>query len=198
MPKREAAQADRYPMIRRRHASHRTRLARRRNAPQGGTSPSSRGRTRILPREDSAAGAQGLPSSEKAHCDRSYRNDPASPAHPVADDSATSSSPWWRSGSRSRCSTVCTGRSGTSTRSAAALAALACFPLLARRRSPLAVFVFVTAASATLNGLGYGLGPPFGPTIALFFVATDERSRAASARPRSWCSGCSPSTSAAH
>ena len=58
------------------------------------------------------------------------------------------------------------------------LAALACFPLLARRRSPLAVFVFTTAASATLNGLGYGLGPPFGPTVALFFVAADEESRA--------------------
>jgi signal transduction histidine kinase len=57
------------------------------------------------------------------------------------------------------------------------LAALACFPLLARRRSPLAVFAFTTAASAALNGLGYGLGPPFGPTVALFFVAIDERSR---------------------
>jgi signal transduction histidine kinase len=58
-----------------------------------------------------------------------------------------------------------------------ALAALACFPLLARRRSPLAVFAFATAASATLNGLGYGGGPPFGPTVALFFVAADERTR---------------------
>jgi signal transduction histidine kinase len=58
-----------------------------------------------------------------------------------------------------------------------ALAALASLPLLARRRSPLAVFAFTTAASATLNGLGYGGGPPFGPTIALFFVASDERTR---------------------
>jgi len=57
------------------------------------------------------------------------------------------------------------------------LAAVACFPLLARRRSPLGVFVLTTAASATLNGLGYGLGPPFGPTVALFFVATDDRTR---------------------
>jgi signal transduction histidine kinase len=32
-----------------------------------------------------------------------------------------------------------------------------------------------TAASATLNGLGYPLGPPIGPTIALFYVAVDER-----------------------
>lgn len=59
----------------------------------------------------------------------------------------------------------------------AALAVVACFPLLARRRSPLGVFVLTTAASATLNGLGYGLGPPFGPTFALFFVATDDRTR---------------------
>lgn len=58
------------------------------------------------------------------------------------------------------------------------LATAACFPLLARRRSPLAVFVLTTAASAALNGLGYGLGPPFGPTFALFFVAIDERTRA--------------------
>jgi hypothetical protein len=33
------------------------------------------------------------------------------------------------------------------------LAAVACFPLLARR-SPLGVFAVTTAASATLNGLG--------------------------------------------
>jgi signal transduction histidine kinase len=59
-----------------------------------------------------------------------------------------------------------------------ALAALASFPLLARRRSPLAVFALTTAASATLNGLDYALGPPFGPTVALFFVATDERTQA--------------------
>lgn len=58
------------------------------------------------------------------------------------------------------------------------LAAVASFPLVARRRSPLGVFGLTTAASATLNALGYGLGPPFGPTFALFFVATDERTRA--------------------
>jgi signal transduction histidine kinase len=57
------------------------------------------------------------------------------------------------------------------------LAAVASLPLLARRRSPLAVFALTTAAAATLNGLGYAVGPPFGPTAALFFVATDERTR---------------------
>jgi signal transduction histidine kinase len=59
-----------------------------------------------------------------------------------------------------------------------ALAAAACLPLVARRRAPLAAFVLCTAASATLSGLGYGFGLPIGPTIALFFVALDERTRA--------------------
>ena len=58
------------------------------------------------------------------------------------------------------------------------LAAIACFPLLARRRAPLTVLAVTTAASAMINGLGYALGPPFGPTIALFYVAYDERTRA--------------------
>jgi signal transduction histidine kinase len=57
------------------------------------------------------------------------------------------------------------------------LAAAASFPLLARRTHPLEVFVVTAAASAAINGLGYGLGPPFGPTIALFFVALDPRTR---------------------
>lgn len=57
------------------------------------------------------------------------------------------------------------------------LAAAATMPLLWHRRGPLAVFAATTAASATMNGLDYALGPPFGPTIALFFVATDERTR---------------------
>src|SRR6185295_2575741 len=50
-------------------------------------------------------------------------------------------------------------------------AALASLPLVARRRAPLAVFAFTAAASAALNGLGYALGPPLGPTVALFFLA---------------------------
>ena len=57
------------------------------------------------------------------------------------------------------------------------LAAVACFPLLGRRRSPLGVFAFTAAGSAALNGLGYATGPPFGATVALFFVAADERTR---------------------
>jgi signal transduction histidine kinase len=62
------------------------------------------------------------------------------------------------------------------------LAAVACFPLLARRWWPLGVFALTAAASATLSGLDYGHGPPFGPTVALFFVALDERTRARVAR----------------
>ena len=36
--------------------------------------------------------------------------------------------------------------------------------------APLAVFAFTAATSAVLNGLGYALGPPLGPTVALFFL----------------------------
>jgi signal transduction histidine kinase len=57
------------------------------------------------------------------------------------------------------------------------LAAFASFPLLARRRAPLTVFALTTMASAALNALGYALGPPFGPTLALLFVAADDRTR---------------------
>jgi hypothetical protein len=58
------------------------------------------------------------------------------------------------------------------------LAACATWPLVARRRSPLGVLVVTTLASAFLNGLDYALGPPFGPTIALFFVASEDQARA--------------------
>jgi signal transduction histidine kinase len=59
------------------------------------------------------------------------------------------------------------------------LAAVASLPLAAWRRAPLAVFVVTTAASATLNAIGYPAGPPLGPTIALFLLALyPERSRA--------------------
>jgi signal transduction histidine kinase len=57
------------------------------------------------------------------------------------------------------------------------LAAIASWPLLARRRAPLGVFALTTAASATINGLDYALGPPYGATFALYFVAADERTR---------------------
>ena len=58
------------------------------------------------------------------------------------------------------------------------LALAACLPLVGRRRAPLGAFVVSAAASATLSGLGYGFGLPVGPTVALYFVALDERTRA--------------------
>jgi signal transduction histidine kinase len=60
----------------------------------------------------------------------------------------------------------------------AVLAAASCFPLLGHRRAPLAVFTLTTAASATLAGLGYPIGVPFGPTAALFYLASDARTPA--------------------
>jgi signal transduction histidine kinase len=59
------------------------------------------------------------------------------------------------------------------------LAALASLPLVAWRRAPLAVFIVTASASAALNGLGYPLGPPLGPTIAVYLLAVSpERTRA--------------------
>jgi signal transduction histidine kinase len=56
-----------------------------------------------------------------------------------------------------------------------ALSALACLPLLAHRRWPLEVFVACTLASAAIESFGYALGLPFGPTVALFYLALDRR-----------------------
>jgi signal transduction histidine kinase len=64
----------------------------------------------------------------------------------------------------------------------AALAALGSFPLLARRRAPLAVFAVTAAASVALTGLDYPPGPPLGPTVALFFLGFDPA--ATRARPQ--------------
>lgn len=55
------------------------------------------------------------------------------------------------------------------------LAAITCLPLLGHRTRPVAVFVACTAASATIEALGYALGPPVGPTVALFYLAADCR-----------------------
>jgi len=62
------------------------------------------------------------------------------------------------------------------------LAALSSLPLAARRLAPLRVFALVTAATATLYGFRYGLGPPVGFAIALYSAA-DNREEA---RPRTW------------
>jgi signal transduction histidine kinase len=62
------------------------------------------------------------------------------------------------------------------------LVALASLPLVGRRLATLPVFALVTAATAALYLLGYGLGPPVGFAIALYTVAeqrdeTGERAR---------------------
>lgn len=51
------------------------------------------------------------------------------------------------------------------------LAAASSLPLVARRWSPLGVYVFVTLANTVWTSLGYADGPPIGPTIGLFFLA---------------------------
>jgi signal transduction histidine kinase len=59
------------------------------------------------------------------------------------------------------------------------LAALASLPLVAWRREPLAVFAITATASASLSAFGYELGPPLGPTVALFLLAlSPEKTRA--------------------
>ena len=63
-----------------------------------------------------------------------------------------------------------------------AFAAFAAVPLVARRLAPLPVFALVTAATATLYGFRYGLGPPVGFAIALYTVAE----RRDEIRPRTW------------
>jgi signal transduction histidine kinase len=64
---------------------------------------------------------------------------------------------------------------------AVVLVALTALPLVARRAAPLPVFAVVTAATATVYGLRYGLGPPLGFAVALYTVA-DERAEDARLR----------------
>jgi signal transduction histidine kinase len=55
-----------------------------------------------------------------------------------------------------------------------ALVVLTALPLVVRRLAPLPVFAVVTAATATLYGLRYGLGPPLGFAVALYSVAEEH------------------------
>jgi signal transduction histidine kinase len=64
---------------------------------------------------------------------------------------------------------------------AVVLVALTALPLVGRRIAPLPVFAVVTAATATLYGLRYGLGPPVGFAVALYTMA-DERAEDARLR----------------
>ena len=57
--------------------------------------------------------------------------------------------------------------------------ALASLPLVARRRAPLLVFVATGLGSSALRLIAEPIGPPLGPTLALYWVATSgEQSRA--------------------
>jgi signal transduction histidine kinase len=51
------------------------------------------------------------------------------------------------------------------------LTAAASLPLVARRRAPLAVFVVTALATIALRAFATAVGPPIGPTIALYGVA---------------------------
>jgi signal transduction histidine kinase len=62
------------------------------------------------------------------------------------------------------------------------LAALAAWPLAARRLAPLPVFALVTAATSALYGFRYGLGPPIAFAIALYSFAENRDET----RPRMW------------
>jgi signal transduction histidine kinase len=54
------------------------------------------------------------------------------------------------------------------------LAGVATLPLALWRRSPLGVFVVTTSASIALMVLGFGPGPPFGPTASLYLLAASR------------------------
>jgi signal transduction histidine kinase len=63
------------------------------------------------------------------------------------------------------------------------LTALASLPLVARRRAPLPVFVLTALASTVVYAVGEPVGPPLGPTLALYWVAAGgEQSRARTRR----------------
>lgn len=51
------------------------------------------------------------------------------------------------------------------------LAACATVPLLAWRRAPFGVFVVIAVVSTLAAGLGYYLGVPLGPVVALYLLA---------------------------
>jgi signal transduction histidine kinase len=57
---------------------------------------------------------------------------------------------------------------------AGVLAACSAVPLLAWRRAPRAVFALTASACVLLGGLGYPIGLPLGPTVALYLLASSR------------------------
>ena len=57
------------------------------------------------------------------------------------------------------------------------LCAAASLPLAARRRAPVAVFVLTGLAAVALRGAADPVGPPLGPTLALFWMVAADESR---------------------
>src|SRR6185437_2338964 len=133
--------------------------------PPGGTWPSSRGRTRILLQCDSDASGGRYPR-RGMHASNTRPWTPRDVVVAVAVFVLT-------------LGLLAHGHGSTRAIDApgVALAAVATLPLVYHRRWPLAVFALTTAASAAINALGYQAGPPFGPTVALFYVASDDRTR---------------------
>jgi signal transduction histidine kinase len=62
------------------------------------------------------------------------------------------------------------------------LTGLASLPLVARRRAPLLVFVGTALASSALRVIAEPAGPPLGPTLALYWVATGREQSPARTR----------------
>ena len=128
--------------------------------PPGGTSRSSPGGTRLLPRGDSGrARARYLPSAVRAVGRGKLLIDVAIAGAVLAFSLALFSQAEFD------------GTAREPDALGATLAVLASLPLAARRLAPLAVFAAVTAATAALYGLQYGLGPPVGFAIALYSLA---------------------------
>ena len=59
------------------------------------------------------------------------------------------------------------------------LCAVASLPLIARRRAPVLVFVLTGLASVALRLAADPVGPPLGPTLALYWMVAAGESRAA-------------------
>jgi signal transduction histidine kinase len=162
---------DRADLMESTHAGHGTGAAVPPQRSQGGTSSSSPRGTRILPEGDSATrSARYFPGTVRAIRRRQLLVDACIAGVVFAFSLAVLSH-----GGFDRTDQDLDVLGGV-------LAALAAFPLAARRLAPLPAFALATAATAALYGLRYGLGPPVAFAIALYSVAENRDET----RPRTW------------